>query len=347
MKFTHREIFGIFLLVVESLLALGSWRVFLETALEPNLWNTTVALAWFSFLGASFLLGTVVWEKKIFQIIGAGLLFLPSFLFIHTWYYPLVILIAWVIAWNSIHTVQQEITERLHFHFFHNVRTGAFSLVLGLTLALSGAYYVSIQQASWEELLPRFSTGEGTATAIFKTVAYIYPAWKNLGEEGTTVDQFLLSIKNNQEDAPSEMSTMSSSGTALPDVMQSLQQLGVDGLFDQDRISEELYLQAGRQQIASIVGRPVSGDEKMADIFAVVIQHKIIAALSGGQASQHLPPPIVPFVLTVLLFLTLLPFGSSLSWLWAFLSYLVFRVVLSFGWITLSRATREQEVPLP
>lgn len=343
MKFTPREIFGVFLVLITGLLSLGSWKVFFEASLNPDLYNTSLALAWFSCLGASFLLGTVVWRGVKFQILGALVLFLPSFLFIHSWYYLGLALLSGCFAFLSTRFAQQEIADRIRFHFFRSARAGAFMFVLALSLALSGTYFVSIQKESWEELVKRFSIGEGTATAVFKTSAYFYPEWKSLATEGTTVDEFLLSLKKDETLSPEVLSQAVTSPT-LADYLKQ----GVLGqVLDEETVSQELYLRAGRDQIASLVGRAVSGDEKISDVFSLAIQRKIITALSGEQVSKHLSPAIIPFVLTLLLFFTLLPLGSVASFPWIILSFLFFRAALFFGWIKLEQVMKEQDILAP
>jgi hypothetical protein len=344
MKFTHREIFGVFIVLITGLLSLGSWKVFFGASLNPDLYNTSVALVWFSFLGASFLLGAVVWQGFRFQVSGVLALLLPSLLFVHEWYYFVIIFFSGALAFLSIRFTQQEIADRIRFHFFRSVRAGSFMFILALSLVLSGTYFASIQQESWEELVKRFSVGEGTATAVFKTSAYFYPEWKTLATEGTTVDEFLLSLKEEDEALPPEVF---SEALTSPTLSEYLKRGMLGQVLDEKAVSQELYLRAGRDQIASLLGRSVSGDEKIADVFSLAVQRKIITALSGEQVSEHFSPTIIPFVLTLLLFFTLLPFGSVTSLLWISSSFLVFRAALFFGWMQLGKATREQDTLLP
>lgn len=343
MKFTHREIFGVFIVLITGLLSLGSWKVFFGASLNPDLYNTSLALVWFSFLGASFLLGTVVWRGFRFQLFGVLALLLPSLLFVHEWYYFVIIFLSGTLAFLSIRFTEQEIADRIRFHFFRSVRAGSFLFILALSLALSGTYFASIQQESWEELVQRFSVGEGTATAVFKTSAYFYPEWKSLATEGTTVDEFLLSLKKDETLPPEVFSEALTS----PTLSDYLKQGMLGQVLDEKAVSQELYLRAGRDQIASLLGRSVSGEEKIADVFSLAVQRKIITVLSGEQVSEHFSPTIIPFVLTLLLFFTLLPLGSLASLLWIFLSFLFFRLALLFGWIRMEKAMKEQDILMP
>lgn len=334
-----------------ELFAIGSWQMFFAAVLQPDIKNTVLTLVWFFFLGMSFFLGMVVWRTRAEQVTGIVLLLAPSLLLVHTWYHGIAVLLSGAALFSGIRSVQGEIDSRVRFHFFHNAQAGAFWFVFGCSLALSSMYFSSIRAESWEELVPRFSVGEGTASVLIRTVAYLFPQWQNLAHDGMTVDGFLQSLK------PDENASVQS----LPDTVEG--QLGgpvtsqalVDYLrqgtltasgVDPAALSEELALRTGREQIALLVGRPVEGDEKIADVFSLAIQHKIIVALSGDQTAQHLSPTIVPVVLAFLLFLTLLPAGSLLAFLCIGVSYLLFQIALFFGWLRLEQVDRKQDVLL-
>lgn len=349
-SFSTRDIFGIFLVLGTGLLSLGAWQTFFVVALHPTMENMLSIVLWFSFLGAVFFLGTVVWERRPLQIVAAMFVCVPSILFIRTWYHLLFVVCGSLLGFLALQLVQKEIEDRVRFHFLHNVRAGAFFFVLALSLCLSSAYFASIQAESWEDLVPRFSVGEGTATALFKTVAYVYPEWKNLADEGITVDGFLLGLKKDDrgEQTSSEAADTSFEKVGLPALAEYLKQnpTVLEG-FGSDTLSQELYLRAGRDQIATLVGKPVQGDEKMADVFSAALQHKIITVLNGEQVAQHLTPTIVPFMLALFLFLTLLPVGSLLGLFWMACGFVLFRVALLLGLITIERVMREQEILAP
>ncbi len=345
--FTTRDIFGIFVALGIGLCSLGAWRAFFVTTLFPDVRNTVVAFLWFLLLGTFFSLGTVVWKERFSQVVAPVLVFLPSFLFIHTWYHLVFVVCAALFAYLAIKLVQDEINDRVQFHFFRNVRAGSFTFILGLSLALSSAYYITIRAESWEELVPRFSIGQGTAMVGIKTIAYFYPEWKNLADEGITVDDFLLSL---QKDTGGGEATSQPAldPAAFPGLAEYFKSSVIDvESYSGDEFSRALYLQAGRDQIAKLSGGTIRGDEKIEDVFSTAMQHKIITILNGEQVSQHLSPTIVPLVLAVLLFLTLLPVGTVMSVLWIALGFFFFRIGLFFAWLKLERIPKEQETLLP
>lgn len=338
-RFSSRDVFGIFVVLAVGLLALGSWPAFLETVLQPDMSTTLRALSWFMFLGTAYLLGTIVWRERLSQVAAPLLLFVPSLLFVQTWYHLAFVVIASLFAYLAIRLVQDEMDDRVRFLFFRNVRAGVFTFVFALSLALSSAYFSTIETESWEELVPRFSLGEGTASLIIKTVASLNPDWQALAQNGSTVDDFLLSLK---KESPTD------GVNVAPELGASvLEGIAQGQNIDVATLTQALYLERGRAEVARLTGKEIRGDEMIADVFSTAIQNRIITVLNGEQASRHLSPAIVPFILTVFLFLTLLPLGSVLGLVWVAFGFVVFRVGIFFGWLTLTRAERSQEVLLP
>ena len=352
--FTAREIFGVFLVLVTGLFALAAWHSFYAMSLSPNSANTLLALAWFTLASTSFVLGTVIWRDDVLPGIASVLLFLPSFLFIHSWYHIGFCILSSILAFWSTGVVKKEIEERLHFHFVKSIRAGQFFFVAALALALSSGYFIALQKTSWEELITRFRLSEGVAVTLFKVVGYFDPSLKDLSQENITVDQFLESLEKSKRSDTSVIITESSDGSvssrpedilaAFPELRAHLEESGIDvRSVGSDILARELFLRSGREQIGLLIGRPVFGDEKISSVFSLAIQQKIITLLEGGGKTEHLPPQSVAFILSVLLFLTLLPLGSFLGFVWVTLAWLIFKVVLAFKWLSLVHLSQEQE----
>lgn len=344
MKFTPREIFGVFLVLGEGLLSVKAWSSFFTLSLHSDVNITLWTLLWFSLLGVIFFLGMIVWGVYILQMLGAVLLLAPSFLFVRTWYHGVFVAFSCLLAWISISLVQKEMEERIHFHFFRTAEVGSFICMLALSLSLSSTYFSSIQAESWEELVPRFSIGQGTAIAAFKTVAYFNPDWKKLTDQEITVDGFLRSLP--PESGSSGVSNFTlNEAFVLPALTEYMKQNGIEpGAVESEQLLQEFTLQARRNQIAVLVGKPLKGDEKIVDIFSLAIQHRILTALSGPEATHQFSPNVIPLVLAILLFLTLISIGSVLGLLWMMLSTLLFSLARMFHWIRIERVDREQEV---
>ena len=323
-----------------------AWRFFVLVSATPDLRNSLWALLWFSLLGVIYYVGTVVWSERILQVAGATVPFFPSLISVHTPVNIGVFLFCTLIVFAGTYVIQRELGERLIFRFYQSVRVGSFAFVFSLALALAVSYGVSIHSASWEEMVPRFQIGTGTTNVLFKMVAYFYPDFKALAEEGTTVDEFLSSVEQRSAQTPlkNDSNQLSQTFPKLPAGLAEYLQKNIESSAVGETLAHSLYLQAGREQIAHLIGKPVKGDEKIADVFSLAIQYKIIATLQGQESANHLSPAVVPVMLAALLFLTLLPLGSLLAYLWIFLGLVLFQILLSTHALHLGVVTKEQEV---
>lgn len=331
MKFTGREVLGIFLILAIGLFSLWSWQVFFTAIATPGVSDIWQSLVWFSVLTMFFFLGTVLWKHLFLRIAGAALISLPGLFFIHSWEYIVAAALATIfIFWSSV-SIARETEERVRFRFFKSARVGQFLFVLGLSLSISGGYYIFLKGVSWEELVPRFRIGEETTKIIFKVAGTVNPSFAKLSEGETTVDEFLLSLgQNNSGEASLPQGVPEKNALLFSDAHQ-------------EEIAQKLFLASGREQVASLAGRPVAGDEKISDVLSLALQNKLITFLSGGKATEHVPSQAVPFFLALLLFLTLLSFASIFVPLCILGAELLFLLLLRIGWLRLGTISVEQE----
>lgn len=346
MKFTVREIFGIFLLLIVLLLSLGAWRSFFETVLATGAGDIWQPILWFSAVSAFFFAGAVAWERKSFRFLGPMAVFLPSLIFIPSWQHAVFEGLAILSAVWSIAAIRSETHERLRFHFFKSSSAGKFALVLALSLSISSGYFALVKDASWQELVPRFRLGEGMSTLLLQTVAAVRPDLRELSDENMTVDGFLAGLKRDQEDAAGEESgNMDELLSAIPGASEYVAKNGLKkpGMTGAE-LAGEVYLRSGREQLSALAGRPVMGDEKISAVFSSAIEQKITGLFGGGEAARRVPSQAIPFFLALLLFLTLLPLGSILGPVWILLSLFIFSLSLRFRWLKIARVEKEQEI---
>lgn len=351
MKFTKREIIGIFLILIIGLLSLGSWRAFFSAMMTPGVSDIWRVVAWFFVLTVFFFLGATLWTNFFLRIVGVGFIFLPGLFFIRSWEYILVGVISTAFIFWSSRSIAKEAEERVHFNFFKSARIGQFLFIFGLSLIISGGYYVFLKNAPWEELVPRFRVGEEMTGIIFKIAGTINPSFAKLSAGSTTVDEFLLDLEKNQlggglsQGDSGKQITQQDIENAFPQLSQYTKGknivLPTNG--NQEKIAQKIFLESGREQIATLVGRSVAGDEKVSDLLSIALQNKLIALLSGGKATEHVSSQAVPFFLALLLFLTLLSFASLFVPVCILGAHFLFAVLLWVGWLKISTFVVEQE----
>jgi hypothetical protein len=351
MKLTKREITGIFLVLVIGPVSFGAWRSFLLAMTNVGVSDAWWPVLWFSFVAVFFFLGAIVWTRELVRFFGVLFIFLPGLFFMHSWEYIVVGVISIACIYFSSTLISGEEDERTHFHFFKCVRAGSFVFVLGLSLLIASGYYVSLKNATWEEIVPRFRVGEQMTSIIFKIASMLNPSFATLSEGDTSVDEFLLSLEQNNKVGTTIAQTDIAEQNILstyPEISQFLKGKGVTLSFETQstKTAEEIFLESGRKQIASLVGREVSGDEKISGVLSVALQNKLITLLRGEKETAHIPSPAIPFFLSLLLFLTLLSFASLLAPLCILSAQLLFVFLLWVGWLTMNKTMVEQETLL-
>lgn len=352
MKFTKREILGILLIFVIGLLSLGAWQSFFVTIMTPGVSDIWRPVLWFSLVAIFFFLGAIVWSRLALRAGGVVFIFLSGLPFIHTWEYIAGGIVSLgFIFWSSM-VIARETEERVHFHFYRSVRTGTFLFIVGLSLILSSGYYVFLKSATWEEMVPRFRIGEEMTQIIFKVAGAINPSFAKLSDGNMTVDEFLMSLglvkpeeNSSSQTEAEEQAHKEDIAAAFPEISQYMQERGIVFSVDgsQEKNAEALSLQSGRGQVETLAGREVGGNEKIADIFSLALQNKLITFLSGGKSSGNVPSQGVSFFLSLALFLTLLSFASLLGFLCILVAQLIFLLLLYVGWLALRTIDMEQE----
>ncbi len=334
MHFTKREVVGIFLVLAVALLSLGMWGSFSVSALGATGYASLRTFIWASALAAVFFVGTIVWSHPFLRIAGAFAVFLSGPLFISTLYHAAFCLLAVVFAWWGIRSIQHEAEDHLNFRFFRNVRSGQTLFIFSMALAISSGFFSLQQGATWESLITRFQVSEGTSSIIMGAAGFIYPELRGSSDGAMTVDQFLLSMQEGDGNSSFVQKITASGIASLPSTL-------MDSFADSSRAA---FLAAGHEQLAKLAGRPVQGGERISDVFAATLKGRIVTALAGISPAEHAMPRFVPFLLSVLLFLTLLPIGSLFGLLWIAVAWMLFSVFMMAGWVRIETATREQEV---
>jgi hypothetical protein len=290
MQLTTRQILGIVLILLVAGFSFYAWQAFFEAQSLANNQELAKIFGWFSLAVIFFLVGMVVWGERALRLLGALAVFLPSLFFLYTGYHIGIVFFSALLAFVGIYSVQQEINARLRFHFTRSLSGGQFVFIMALALVLASGYFSTIEQATWEELVPRFHLGEGSTAIIFRVAARINPSLYKLTENNVTVDEFLESLQEKDSqavdtglgDTESAAKNTQQKIVSIPLLTEYLEESGLETqTVSEENLSRELYLTAGREQIALLVERPVAGDEKIADVFSLAMQRRIITSFSG------------------------------------------------------------------
>ncbi|MEP7162647.1 MAG: hypothetical protein ABI747_02685 [Candidatus Moraniibacteriota bacterium] len=335
--FSRRQLMGIGLFFPLALFSYFSWRSVFEAALLPGGSTFFLPLFYFSLLIVLFALGSVLWEGRSFPLLAAAIVFLPGLFFASSIAHFLFMGVGVFFAYHAIGKVQHELHERVHLSFRRSILFGLPVFLLGLSIVLSSQYYVHAQALSWERLVPSFDLGEGTGAWVLRVMGPLYPPLRTLQNEEVTVDTFLKEMRTNDSGKiPDE---------ELPlEVKAILEEQGIQiESLSQNPALQEAILAGQRENFSKLLGRQVGGDEKMGTVLSEVLRKKTLTFISGTQEYRGLPVPVLPFILSVLLFLTVYPTASFLLPIWSGVAHLLFLFLLRIRVIQIGEASVMQE----
>ena len=319
MSWTSRQKLGIGLLVSLALTSSVVWKiveraVFVESAstfLLPALVLGLMLIILFT--------GSILWKEKSLVALASAFVTVPSLFSALSLVHMILIIVASVIIYRGLCRIQSDLMERIHLSVRKSLSVGMTMVFLGTSLLLSSQYYVHVQQLPWERLVPSFNLAEGIGPIILRIITPFYPEIKQLSDNEVTVDGFLYDVQKREE-------------TKL---LNELSPLSQKYLLQQE-------LDRTKKQLSGLLGREVLGGENMQALLSEVIHRKTIALFSGEQ--KRLPVPVLPFFLSVLLFLTVYPIMNFLSPILIFGSVILFRIFRLAQWIEIRQETVKREV---
>lgn len=278
------------------------------------------SLLWFSLFAVCFLMAGALYRDRSMRValvvlsVGPSILFTPTFA--HLFFLPLSALS----MLSGIKRIDQDFRSRLTLSFRRSMSMGAFLFALPLALLIASQYYAEIRSDSWQDLVPRFSLAEGGGDLVLRAAGSISPEIGKIRDERMTIDAFLSAVRTTEGD-PSR---------------------GEENIFDS--MSESLSLEAGRMELGELVGRDLSGDERMADVLSEALRNKMIAFLSGAKAERDLPNSVLPFFLALLLFITILSIAALLRGIWVLCAAGLIRLLIRSGALSIEKIPTEQEI---
>ncbi len=311
----------------------------------------TFPIIWFS-LGISLLcLTPFVLNHKRFLWVAAITAFLPSLLFAQASIFLAAILLGTAVSVIGLLRMRHLLMVSLSIRIRRSVQYGMVWMVLSFALVITSFYYVQIRQKSGEELLQKLSIDQTSHVILTRALGWMNPEFKKADQQKVTVDEFLLTLQKQQSvsdtitSPPSDEELLQMVGMQASDprAPQTLVQLKKELAKNATTLNtQSLVLEQGRRQLSGIVGRPVLGQESIADVLSQVIDQRVRTYFKPDTASES--SSILPFVLSLILFVTLWSLGSLLGIVWRFVTAALFVILRRFGAVEVKKVMVEQEV---
>lgn len=319
MAWSARKILALALIFAIGVFSSGAWYVFGRGVVVEEASTFIMPTLWFLPFFLTLLLGSLVWQEKTFTILAVALSVFPSVLQTPTLVHALIATFSAGLLFIGLRRIQEEVRERIHFSFKRSLAAGMSMLVLGVSLTLSSQYFMHTRLLPWDRLVPSFDLAEGAGPFLLRLLQPLYPEIAKFQDKTVTVDDFLKQVQTTQ---------MSTTLSQLPQDTQN-------AYWTQE-------LARTKQQLSQLLGREVTGRENMQTLLTEVLRKKTIAFVS--EENNHLPVPILPFFLSLLLLLTVYPLLAFLMPVVGGIAHLIFQICVWAKWIQITKRVVEQEV---
>ncbi|MFA6973752.1 MAG: hypothetical protein WC238_03395 [Parcubacteria group bacterium] len=320
--------------------------------------NWLMPTLWFSALFIVLALSIVLIKEASLVFLEAFLVLALSLIFAPSFWHGLVILFSFLLLLLAIGRIRNDLHLNIRISLWKTIRTGSTVIVVVLGLVITSQYYFSVKDAPLGKIIPKFKMEGLSSSLTSKIISALNPDFKNLDDKNLTVDQLILETQKKQLE-------QADGGQIVPDAQINAlidQQLGenipvqqrealkaqyLQKVKDQQSKmlgeNQDLILEQARKQLADMVGVEITGQEKVSDLFSEVINSKInnyiVPNLSGDKNF-----PILPIIMTFILFLTVVPLGSFLSPLWILIVSLIFRLLVAAEVVKIKKVMTEVEV---
>jgi len=312
--------FSLFTLTL--VIAFFSWLA-VERAInnsEASVWMAPII--WFSLFFIIFSLSAVLIKEKYLIALEALLALAASLIFAISFWHLVIIVLGFLFISLAAGRIKKDLELNIKVDLRKTVHTGSTIIIFSLSLIIASQYYFTVKDSGAEKLIPKFKMEGITGSLTSKVLSSIYPEFKNLDEDNLTVDQLLLETQKKQLEQEGGMKNIQNK---ISDINQNI------------------ILEQGRKQISQMTGAEITGQEKVADLFSETINNKINSFVVPNLGNNK-DSSILPIIMTIFLFLTVISLGSFLSSLWIFLVKVVFIVLVKMKVVLIAKVQKEVEV---
>lgn len=321
----------LFLVAVFAFLLWQSSNEIIQTAQTENWWRPII---FFSLFFICWSLGAILIKNKwLFFMVSMASLMMPL-IFVANIAFLGIIAISGVILWIGRNVVKNELNSRIKISVWNSLRLERRFFVFAIALILTGQYYFGSSYLDQNKKLPEFKISDRQSLWAIRILSKFDSSFINSNDgEIVTIDDFILKKMNNREYS----AEIIAAGKNVPSGY-----IVKDDNFE--KMKRQAILNEGRENISKMVERKIVGDEKAINIFSEIINKKInkFMNVNIGYIDQNIP--IMNWVFTGLLFLSIVSAGMFLSPFLIILTWLIFKAMISVKFVIVENRTIEAEV---
>lgn len=308
-------------------------------------------ISWFSLGIATLCLMTFSLKERTAVNAAAALAFAPPIFFSQDIRFILFLCIGAGLSMIGLSHMRQDMESNMRIFIRKSMQHGAGMILFAFSFAISSFYYTQIRDASGDELLRKLSLDQTSHAMLTQSLGIMNPEFRKMDQESVTVDQFIMTMQKDQPmanvgtDMPSDTELLQMAGMKPTDprAPQTLARIKKDFQKNADAINpQKLILEQGRKQLSDIAGHQLSGQEHIADVLSQVIDQRVRTYFQPNMV--HGNASILPFILSIILFLTLWSLGAILGIVWRFMTAGIFALLRRSDVIEVKKVMVEQEV---
>jgi hypothetical protein len=326
----QKKIFNFSLFFLSLVAAFFSWFSLSNaiTVTGASVW--LVPAIWLSFFYLVYSLEFVVFAEKTLAILSIILGIFLSLIFVHNFGHVVVLFLATGLLFAAYRQIKNDLGMNVKLHLPKTLRMGKTAFMLSIALVISSQYYFQAKEAGLLKL-PVFDANVILDNDFARGILYkLNPDLQKLEDKNLTVDELIL--QNFQE------SQAGMAEAQLLNFSDGNQVISADSLQKMENLQKQKILESGREQLGKMVGRKLTGSEKVADVLTENMNQKVQSLVSPDYANGKFPA--VPIGMAVILFLTVLSLGAFL------VRILVHFVGFAFWLLTLMHVVRIKKVPV-
>ena len=351
-----KKILRYVLIILTIFSAFASWWV-LDRAInvaDASVWSMPAVCfsAFFIILNLSVV---VIAEKRLLKLL-IFLVFSMSFLFSSDLSRVFFGLLALLFGFLAVDRIKKDLTLNIRIDLGKSLAAGKTLIVVSLAFLIASQYFSSVRYKPSQAMIPSFGFGNTSGMITSKALSVMYPEYRDINDDKLTVDDFLAQIGKSQLDGGLENIDMEEK------VDEMIRQKGGEFLSSEEKdairkkavqemaASEKEMIEnaknlakvEGRKRLSEIVGKELTGQERVADVFSEVINSKIISYFQPVMADRE-APPLIPVILALILFLTVVPLGNFLTIMLIPVAQLMFHLLKGAGLVETKKVMMEVE----
>jgi hypothetical protein len=330
-----------------------SWFSVFSTSKISGTSAWSLSIVFFSLFIIAMCLATILINQEIVVEIVVAITFLSSLIFTFFLWYFVILLFAVLLVLAGLREIRKDLDLNIKVDLWKSLYVGKFKIVLALALLISSQYFFMTNSPNGQKTIPKLDFSSVTSKLIQPILVMINPNFKSVQKEGLTVDQFIIQSQQKKDDASTnpifseEMIDQQIPSNLPSEQRTELKKEALKQISDsQTQLSQknnELVIQEGRKQLSQMIGHAVNGNEKIADVFAGLIDKKINdffqPKIEGDSRSS-----LYSYIVATILFLTIWPLGSIMALLWFAIVILVFKTLVYCGLVEIKTVTVQREM---